>query len=58
MYAKLQKQLAKKAAKTQRAGRRAATGPVSAPSDPSGTGGPNDPAWRQLADLYKNGLPG
>lgn len=23
-----------------------------------GTGGPNDPAWKGLADLAKNGLPG
>jgi hypothetical protein len=28
------------------------------PKSQEGTGGPNDPAWKGLADLAKNGLPG
>jgi hypothetical protein len=60
LYNKVQKSIAKKAAaaKAKKGGKVAMNGPVSAPNDPSGTGGPNDPAWQHLADLYKNGLPG
>ncbi len=57
-WAKVQKSLAKRAAKTKRAGSIGARGPKTVASDPSGTGGPNDPAWKNLASLYQNGLPG
>ncbi len=58
MWAKLQKQLAKKQAKVRRAGKVAVKGPASLPSNPEGTGSIDDPAWRHVADLFKNGLPG
>ena len=59
-YQQVQKSVAKKraAAAAKRAANGGIRGPKSAPNDPSGTGGPNDPAWQHLADLYKNGLPG
>ncbi len=58
LWAKLQKQLAKRQAKVGRAGKVAVKGPKSLPSNPEGTGSINDPAWQHLADLFKNGLPG
>lgn len=57
-YKRIMVQLTKKKAAAAKRLRKGIPAPVSAPSDPSGTGGPNDPAWKQLADLYKNGLPG
>jgi hypothetical protein len=60
-HAAIMKRLAKAQA-SGAAGRKLAKqqrrGVVSAPNDPSGTGGVNDPAWGNLASLYKNGLPG
>lgn len=54
----LQKALAKRQAAMNRLRRQRARGPQAMAADPSGTGGPNDPAWQHLADLYRNGLPG
>lgn len=57
-YQKALKAAAKRQAAAKRAAKNQIRGPKTAPSDPSGTGGANDPAWQHLADLYKNGLPG
>ena len=58
-WEKLQKRLAKRqAAEAQKAKGKKAAPPKPTPTDPSGTGGPNDPAWKSLANLMKNGLPG
>lgn len=35
-----------------------AKAPTTTTQPKSGNGGPNDPAWKGIADLAKNGLPG